>query len=409
MPQNLRSYILTFTLVAIVLVTFAFPVSAQRKELEQQYEEILRMPAGEAQTRAFENLVFSIDRRGRLGPAPVEDLAWIYLNNEQLDRAIGLLNTLESRNSTDYLLMFTMAKRIWEQRQDFATTQRLLNKAVTNVQLGRRVPPKEAYDAAYYAETYEILGMIEYYFASLYMSQNDYRKADEHISRAISYRTDPRDYTLLSGILLQKGRIKARECLGTAMFAIYRGEIPEARQTFKSAYDSLEWDVHKLDDYIEEFQNLYISNDANIILRAPERTPVRELPTLDLSLAMGMDGMALVFWDENMAPWDLKGAQSLFDLMRQKNIPNMFVYAGDDYGEGAAKLRQQRYSFMGIDVADLEVLRAFQVVKTPTVLVIGPEGRILYRMEGPNQHMDKLFDKVWEAHIKSVSGSYKGR
>ncbi len=391
-------YGLYILLLAMCATLLAPPSVLFASELEDQYEQIRRMPAGEQKTRSLENLVFNLDQRGRLGPEPVEQLAWIYIDNNQIDRAIGLLNTLDDRNSYDYELMFKLAQMIWEQRQDMETVTRLLNKATEYAQLGRRRPDKDEYDAAYYVETNQILGKIHSFYATIYLSKDNYQKADQHLSKAMSYRVDPRDYALQSRILLQKGRLKARSCLGAAMVAMYRGEIPEARMTFKSAYDSLEWDVHKLDDYIKSFQELYITTEANIILQSNERTRVESLSRIPIQdiLSSAKHGVAVVFWGDETQEWNLKGLEDLAKMLDNQGIPNLFVYAGENYGEQSSILRQQRYSFMGMDTADLEAQKMYRVTHTPMVCIVDRDQRIRYRIEGPNRNIHKLFKMVWD-------------
>ncbi|MDP8208399.1 MAG: hypothetical protein P9L92_17160 [Candidatus Electryonea clarkiae] len=368
--------------------------------IQSYYEETLAMPDGLDKTLRLEEIIQE-DARRKLGPEPVEILLRLYLDSGELDKVAEMMPALIKRRSSDYELKSMMAKSLYEERNDLRGARDLLDQAVKEVPIARRKVPEGIFAGAWYSETQRIMGQLNYQAAQMLLEEDEIEKAKEYVARAMSYRNNPVDLFLFSEILLREGQF--RESMGSSMLAIHRGGIGEAKETFKSAYDSLEWDIRQFEEYFDSFGELYLEENVKMVLKAKYSQTVRDLPGFAVSEILGENGAILVFWDENILDADFKAMQELKQMLKEKHIPYKFIYSGNDYSNAMKILHTNNYTFAGTEIASFEVLKEYNITYPPTILLVGTNSRIVYRMEGPNRSWMKVVEKVWEDYTTPES------
>ncbi len=383
-------------LLVFLLVSSSF--SKDKVNLQARFQEALSMPEGMERTTELESLLVA-DRKEKLGAALIDEIVRIYLAEGDLNRVLELEEEMKDRKSRDYDSKIAIGIMLHEERNEKKNALRWLEMALKNVGDARRKSPAGYYSPAWLEETNRLAAEIQANMALVHYDNGDYESSKDYITRAMNGRTEPEDYHFFSEILLHQGLF--RQCIGAAMFAYQRGNMKDALETLKSAYDSLAWDITLYERYVDEFRDLYIDNTVKDILKKKELAKAKDLEEFQITTLVDANGAILIFWDENMHEYDFRALEDTYKILQRENIPNSIQYVGHNFEETSDKLRKKRYTFWNENIATVDVQEVYKVEKTPTIVFVGDNLRLLYRIEGPNRNMGEIFTQIWESHLES--------
>ncbi len=401
------------SVIAALALLLAFTLQVNRAEarrgyksaLQQRFESIQQMQAGAEKQQALEQLIID-DRKQKLGAAPTEELVRLVLDRDSEADLTALAEELLKRKSTDYELKRRLAEAVYRKENNLKTSSKLLDSALRDLLKQRRKPPHGTYRQLYISETSRIEGRINNQYGRMLLDAGDIEGANRYALAAVTQRGNPEDLKLFGEILFKQGSY--RESMGALMASLVRGDLKDVAPLFRSAYDSLGWDATHYNKYFDAFKDLYLRHDVDYILKQKTTGRLKEHPALTLTELIDEKGGVLVLWDDALTDPQLRALQEIYTALQSQGIVYQILYVGDNGLRAEERIQKLGLSLPTAPAGDADLLRMCHVTKLPTVLIIGPNRKFLFRIDGGDRSLPQVFRGVWD-HYTSSPGEPAGR